>query len=316
MITIISALSQNKVIWNKNSLPWYYEEDILRFREFIKGKNIVMWKNTFLSLKKHFPESNWHPLASKNIVLSTTLENVAWIEIYKDIQDILKKYKNDDLVIIGWEQIYKSFLPYSNYLELTLISWEFLWDTFFPDFKESFELISEEKWKNKDLIFQRRKRKKHKIFLWLWTNIWNKEQNLKEAISFLRTNISNIKESKMYKTKPFWELNQDNFLNMVISWYTNLDHLELLEFVKNTEDQIWRTKTYRWWPRIIDIDILFFDDLIFERENLIIPHIWIEFRDFVLKPFLDLEPNFIHPKTKKTIKELYENLSSKDFTII
>ena len=160
MITIISALSENKVIWNKNSLPWYYEEDILRFRGFIKGKNIVMWKNTFLSLKKYFPQSNWHPLASKNIILSTTLENVAWIEIYKDIQDILKKYKNDDLIIIGWAEVYKVFLKFTDELDLTIISWDYDWDSFFPDFEESFDLISEEKLKNKDLIFQRWKRKK------------------------------------------------------------------------------------------------------------------------------------------------------------
>ncbi|MDD5769938.1 MAG: 2-amino-4-hydroxy-6-hydroxymethyldihydropteridine diphosphokinase [Candidatus Gracilibacteria bacterium] len=156
----------------------------------------------------------------------------------------------------------------------------------------------------------------NKIFLSLGSNIGDKKENLKKAINLLQENISNVKLSKFYKTKPYGETNQDNFLNMVISGETNLFPEELLEFVKNIENEIGRTQTYRWGPRIIDIDILFYDYLILETPDLIIPHIGIEKRDFVLKPLLDLELNFVHPKLGKSVKELYEKLDKTTLTII
>lgn len=142
------------------------------------------------------------------------------------------------------------------------------------------------------------------------------QENIKNAIKLLGKNIFNIKKSNIYKTKPFWETDQENFLNLVISWETELSPENLLIFLKDTEQEIWRIHRYRWWPREIDIDILFYDDLILETENLIIPHIWISERDFVLKPMLDLEPNFIHPKLKKSVSELFEELNKENYTII
>lgn len=156
----------------------------------------------------------------------------------------------------------------------------------------------------------------NKIFLWIWANVWNKEKNIEKALKLLWEKIINIKKSNIYKTKPFWVTKQENFLNLVISWETRLTQEELLKFVKDIEKKIWRIFRFRWWPREIDIDILFYNSQIFENENLIIPHTWIHERDFVLKPLLDLEKNFIHPKINKTIEELYEELNEKYYTII
>ena len=156
----------------------------------------------------------------------------------------------------------------------------------------------------------------NKIYLWLWANVWDKEKNILKAINLLSKNIFNIKKSNIYKTKPFWETDQENFLNLVVYWETELSPENLLIFLKEIEKEIWRVNRYRWWPREIDIDILFYEDLIFETENLIIPHIWIPERDFVLKPMLDLETNFIHPKLKKSVSKLFEELNSENYTII
>lgn len=156
----------------------------------------------------------------------------------------------------------------------------------------------------------------NKIYLWIWANVWDMQENIKNAIKLLGKNIFNIKKSNIYKTKPFWETAQENFLNLVIFWETELSPENLLIFLKKTEQEIWRIHRYRWWPREIDIDILFYDDLVLETENLKIPHIWIPERDFVLKPMLDLEPNFIHPKLKKSVSELFEELNSENYTII
>lgn len=155
-----------------------------------------------------------------------------------------------------------------------------------------------------------------KIFLSLWSNILSKQENLDKAIEFLRWEILDIKLSKVYETKAFWEINQENFLNMVVKWSTNLEPKQLLNFIKSIEEKIWREKTYRWWPRKIDIDILFYWNEILKEEDLIVPHIWIKLRDFVLKPLLDLEPDFVHPVYKKTVKELYNNINKNTLTII
>lgn len=156
----------------------------------------------------------------------------------------------------------------------------------------------------------------HKIFLSLGSNVWEKQTNINKTIKLLESEISNIKKSKIYKTKAFWEINQDDFLNMVLVWGTNLSPKKLLDFIKEVEQRIWRINTYRWWPRVIDIDILFYDEIILETQNLTIPHIWIIERDFVLKPLLDLNEDFIHPVNKKTIKKMFMELCKNNLTII
>ncbi|MDD5770466.1 MAG: dihydrofolate reductase [Candidatus Gracilibacteria bacterium] len=155
MITIISAISQNKVIGFDNKIPWKSSEDIEKFREIITGKIVVMGRKTFESLKNYFPENNGHPLALKNIVLSTTLQNIPGIEIYKTPKDILEKYKNNDLFIIGGSQIYKEFLSFSDEIDLTIIPGNYDGDSFFPDFENDFRLVGETKGKSKNIVFQK-----------------------------------------------------------------------------------------------------------------------------------------------------------------
>lgn len=147
-----------------------------------------------------------------------------------------------------------------------------------------------------------------KIFLALGSNLGNKKQYINEAIELLKKQINDIKAAKFYETKPQYYEEQDTFVNTVLVGFTSLDPKGLLHFIKDVEKQIGRKKRFQFGPREIDIDILFYDDLIYKDENLVIPHPLLQERAFVLKPFLDLEANFVHPKLKKTIKELYEEL--------
>lgn len=148
------------------------------------------------------------------------------------------------------------------------------------------------------------------IFLGLGSNVGDRHKNLQKSIEILSQNIKITKLSNIYETKPVGVENQPDFLNMALMGETDLDCLTLFNFVKETEKKVGRVQRYRWGPREIDIDILFYDDLIFESENLKIPHPRLHQRDFVLKPLMDLNPDFVHPVFKKTIKELYEKLLS------
>lgn len=147
-----------------------------------------------------------------------------------------------------------------------------------------------------------------KIFLALGSNLGDKKQHIEEALELLKKQIKDIKVAKFYETKPQYYEEQNTFINTVIVGLTNLNPKELLHFIKDVEKEIGRKKRFHFGPREIDIDILFYDDLIYKEENLVIPHPLLQEREFVLKPLMDLEPDFVHPVLKKTVKELYEEL--------
>ena len=156
----------------------------------------------------------------------------------------------------------------------------------------------------------------NKVFLGLGSNVGDKKRNIEEAVKLLSEKIENIKVAKIYISRAVGYENQDDFLNTVISGETELNIGELFEFIKNVEKQVGRKYRFRWGPREIDIDILFFNDLIFEDENIKIPHPRIQERDFVLKPLADLDKNFVHPIFKKSVKEMLKELSEESFSII
>jgi 2-amino-4-hydroxy-6-hydroxymethyldihydropteridine diphosphokinase len=113
-----------------------------------------------------------------------------------------------------------------------------------------------------------------------------------------------LKASSIYETKPFGVKNQDNFINAVIKVETNLDLHSLLKLAKNIEVETGRKETFKWGPREIDIDILFFNDLIYSDEEITVPHKGIPERDFVLTPLCEIEPGLIHPVLKQKISDI------------
>ena len=149
-------------------------------------------------------------------------------------------------------------------------------------------------------------RKWHKIYLSLGSNMGNKRENLLEAIRRIEKlkDTKLIKSSTILETEPFGYLEQDNFLNACIEVKTLMTAQEFLKAILQIELEMGRVREIKWGPRIIDIDILFYDSDIIEEDNLAVPHPWITKRSFVLDPLSEIAPNYIHPLVKKTISML------------
>jgi len=120
-----------------------------------------------------------------------------------------------------------------------------------------------------------------------------------------------IAASSFYETKPFGIKDQDNFLNAVLKIKTNYSPTELFYFLKNIEFKLGRNETVRWGPREIDLDILFYNNLIYDDEKISIPHKGVTERDFVLIPLCEIEPELIHPVSGKKLCNIrFPNVNS------
>lgn len=147
----------------------------------------------------------------------------------------------------------------------------------------------------------------NEVYLQLGSNIGDRLGNLDQSIKIITERIGNVLEkSSVYESTPWGVENQRNFLNQVIFVKSNFDPYTILDLVLQIEKDMGRIRIEKWGERIIDIDILFIDDLIIESENLCIPHEFIAKRKFVLQPMCEIAPGFIHPKLNKTISQLLE----------
>jgi 2-amino-4-hydroxy-6-hydroxymethyldihydropteridine diphosphokinase len=150
-------------------------------------------------------------------------------------------------------------------------------------------------------------------YLSLGTNLGNPEENLNRAIMKIRENGCVVeKQSSFIKTAPYGVIDQPDFLNCVIKISTDKTPFELLDTLLSIEQDMGRIRREKWGPRIIDIDILFYDDLIIDTENLKIPHPDLHNRLFVLKPLNEIAPNLVHPVLRKTTRQLLD--SCRDIT--
>lgn len=153
-------------------------------------------------------------------------------------------------------------------------------------------------------------RKWHKVYLSLGSNMGDKENNLREAIDKIK-NIENTnvtKESSIIDTEPWGYEEQDSFKNCVIEIKTLLTPKELMTNLLDIEKEMKRERIIKWGPRIIDLDIVLFDDFVTEDDYVTIPHPRMEEREFVLGPLSEIAPNLIHPLTKKRIFKILEEL--------
>lgn len=134
-----------------------------------------------------------------------------------------------------------------------------------------------------------------KVYLSLGSNIGDKFAYLKKAIENLKQHekIEITKYSSLYETAPVGYLNQDNFINQVIELSTSLLPYELLSVCQMIENKLERKRTIRFGPRTIDIDILLYDDLILNDENLTIPHPRMYERAFVLVPLFEINKDLV-----------------------
>lgn len=130
----------------------------------------------------------------------------------------------------------------------------------------------------------------HTVFLALGTNLGDRMVNLAHALVLLIPHATLLKWSRVYETPPWGYLEQPAFLNMVVEAETDLEPVRLLEILKFLEEKIGREKSVRYGPRLIDLDILFYDEIEMRTGRLEIPHPRIAERAFVLIPLAELAP--------------------------
>lgn len=150
----------------------------------------------------------------------------------------------------------------------------------------------------------------HDAYLGLGSNIGDKKAYLDNAIKALENNqdCKVIKVSPYLVTAPYGNVEQDDFLNACLHLKTLFSPTELLDFLHKIEQAAHRERLIHWGPRTLDLDILLYDNEILETDELIIPHIEMHKREFVLKPLSQIAPNKRHPILKKTITELLNEL--------
>ena len=147
---------------------------------------------------------------------------------------------------------------------------------------------------------------KHFVYLGLGSNLGDRLENLRDAILKLAPDIKVTAYSSVYQTPPWGFEQQPAFLNQVVMGETHLIPGDLLQYLKNIESVLGRQPTFRNGPRIIDLDILFYDNMIINQPDLIIPHPRLHERAFVLVPFAEIAPNYHHPVLDLSVKEMLQ----------
>ena len=157
----------------------------------------------------------------------------------------------------------------------------------------------------------------NRVYLSIGTNLGNKPLNLLQSIIFIAKKTGNLSVlSSVYETKPWGFESENDFLNMVVCVETLLPPDEILSITQSIEKIIGREEKTgnSYQDRLIDIDIITYGDLIYRSENLQLPHPLFHKRLFVLEPFNEIAPDFVHPVLRKKVKELLveENSRLKD----
>ena len=151
------------------------------------------------------------------------------------------------------------------------------------------------------------------VFLQLGGNLGDREQLLKDAILAIENRVGNIIDlSKVYESTPWRVEGQNNYLNQIIKVKTTLLAREVLSTVLNIEKQLGRIRLEKWGERLIDIDIIFYNNSIIETPELCIPHKHLHERMFVLTPLCDIASKMVHPKYNKTIEELLQECNDTE----
>jgi len=150
----------------------------------------------------------------------------------------------------------------------------------------------------------------HIAYIGLGSNMGDKIANLNKAIGELGKVPGNkvLAVSSFYKTEPVGRVEQDWFVNAAAEIETSLTPRELLNKLLYIEKNLGRVRDVKWGPRVIDLDILLYDDLVMNEEGLSIPHPYLYERGFVLVPLAEIAPKVIHPKLKKSMSELMRGI--------
>ena len=150
------------------------------------------------------------------------------------------------------------------------------------------------------------------VHIGLGSNLGDRAANLRQAESALSAAVTVRKRSTVHETAPQYVTDQPAFLNMVVAGDTSLSPEALLRRLKSIEESLGRKPSRRFGPRLIDLDILYYDDQVIERPDLVIPHPRIAERVFVLQPLLEIAPERRHPVSGKTTQEMVSALIRKE----
>jgi 2-amino-4-hydroxy-6-hydroxymethyldihydropteridine diphosphokinase len=150
-------------------------------------------------------------------------------------------------------------------------------------------------------------------YLGLGSNLGNRAAQIDEAVNKLNdlNKIQVLKISAKLETKPVGYAEQPDFINCVLEIETDLEPDILLKEILRIEEVMGRKHTFKWGPRKIDIDILFYGDQVITSSKLIIPHRELHKRKFVLNSLMELSPDFVHPVLGKTIRDIHGDLCQK-----
>lgn len=231
----------------------------------------------------------------KNDNLKNTVNYCAVVEF---VENFIEK-SNFNLLETLAKELLKNLLLEFKLIKLAEIE---IWKENLKEFKQKNHVFSK--------IAVYKKLKWHSAFLAIGSSLGNKEQFINFAIENLKQcdEIKLIKQSKTMQSKPYGNVAQNEFLNVVVEINSIKTPNELLNFCLEIEKKANRKREKKWADRTLDIDILFYENLIINETNLTIPHADLKNRIFFLKPMNEIAPNFVHPLNLKTIKELLKDL--------
>ena len=156
-------------------------------------------------------------------------------------------------------------------------------------------------------------RRWHTVYLSIGSNMGDKKKYLENGIRFIEKDekVRVVATSTFFETKPYGNTDQDDFLNAAVKIETLLNPHELLALLQKAENAAKRVHKEHWGPRTLDMDIIFYDDIVLEDADLVIPHSDMANREFVLGPLNEIAPNAYHPVLCKTVRVLLGELVSQ-----
>lgn len=151
----------------------------------------------------------------------------------------------------------------------------------------------------------------NRVYLGLGSNLGSRQGNLLQALQYIQTRVTIKKVSSFYETEPVGYADQPKFLNAVCSAETELSPADVLKFLKWIEKRMGRVQSFRNAPRLIDLDLLLYNDITVTSEGLQVPHPLMHERAFVLVPLAEIAPGLVHPALHATVEEMLERAGSE-----